>query len=142
RSEKSLTQTAGRAARNINGRVIMYADKITDSMQRTINETNRRREKQLKYNMKNKITPQSIKKSLNQTLQAAKTYNKEEKPVIAADPVVAYMSEKALKKAIDKSTAEMKKFAKALNFKEAARIRDEILEMEKMLINKNHITHK
>ncbi len=133
RSERSLTQTAGRAARNINGKVIMYADKITGSMQRTIDETNRRREKQLRYNAENNITPTSIKKALHQSLHTEKVYSESVKSSIAADPVVAYMSAKALQKAIEKTTAEMKKAAKNLNFTDAARLRDEVKELEKML---------
>ncbi len=133
RSERSLTQTAGRAARNINGKVIMYADKVTDSMQHTIDETNRRREKQLKYNAEHNITPTSIKKALHQGIQTGKTYTEPTKPSVAADPVVAYMSDKALRKAIDKTTSEMMKAAKDLNFMEAARLRDEIKELENLL---------
>jgi len=133
RSERSLTQTAGRAARNINGKVIMYADKVTGSMQRTIDETNRRREKQLKYNTEHNITPTSIKKAIHQGLQTEKNYTESTKPSVAADPVVAYMSEKALQKAIDKATSEMMKAAKDLNFTEAARLRDEIKELESLL---------
>ncbi len=137
RSERSLTQTAGRAARNLNGKVIMYAEKITGSMQRTIDETNRRREKQLKYNADHGITPTSIKKALHQSLKTDKVYVETAKPSVAADPVVAYMSTKALQKAIEKATAEMKKAAKDLNFTEAARLRDEIKELEKMITESN-----
>ncbi len=133
RSERSLTQTAGRAARNINGKVVMYADKITGSMQRTIDETNRRREKQLQYNAEHNITPTSIKKALYQSLQTGKVYSVPAKPSVAADPVVAYMSDRALQKAIEKTTIEMKKAAKNLNFVEAARLRDEIQELKKIL---------
>ena len=138
RSERSLTQTAGRAARNLNGKVIMYADKITGSMQRTIDETNRRREKQLKYNAEHGITPTSIKKALHQSLQTGKGYVEPEKTSVAADPVVAYMSAKALQKAIDKAAAEMKKAAKDQDFVKAAHLRDEIKELEKMMTEGNN----
>lgn len=144
RSEKSLTQTAGRAARNINGKVVMYADKMTGSMQRTIDETNRRREKQLKYNEENNITPTQIKKSLGSILptskedkSSAKIYATEEAVSIAADPVVQYMNVDALKKAIEKTEASMKKAAKELDFIEAARLRDELFELKKLLKDKS-----
>ncbi len=143
RSEKSLTQTAGRAARNINGKVIMYADKITGSMQRTIDETDRRRAKQMKYNQEHNITPRQIKKSLNSILAEkqqvdGKTtkYQLEETNTIAAEPVVKYMNADALKKAIKKAETEMKKAAKELDFMEAARLRDEMYELQKLLDNK------
>ena len=144
RSEKSLTQTAGRAARNINGKVIMYADKITGSMQRTIDETNRRREKQLKYNAKHNITPTQIKKSKTSILgmgdskSALKEYTFDEniKVGLAADPVVQYMSAEALQKAIEKTEKAMKKAAKELDFIEAARLRDEMFELKKLLKEK------
>ncbi len=144
RSEKSLTQTAGRAARNINGKVIMYADKITGSMQRTIDETNRRREKQLKYNAKHNITPTQIKKSKTSILgmgdskSALKEYTFDEniKAGLAADPVVQYMSAEALQKAIEKTEKAMKKAAKELDFIEAARLRDEMFELKKLLKEK------
>jgi len=143
RSERSLTQTAGRAARNVNSKVIMYADKITDSMQKTIDETNRRREKQLKYNEEHGITPTQIIKPLENVLGDVMGKDTEPKPyiepqernAIAADPVVEYMSEDQIKKAIEKLQKEMKKVVKELDFIEAARIRDEILELEKKLDN-------
>lgn len=139
RSERSLTQTAGRAARNVNSKVIMYADKITDSMRKTIDETNRRREKQLKYNEEHGITPTQIIKPLENVLgnvmgkdtEPRPYIEPEERGVIAADPVVEYMSEDQVKKAIDKLQKEMKKVVKELDFIEAARIRDEIMELEK-----------
>ncbi len=144
RSEKSLTQTAGRAARNLNGKVIMYADKITGSMQRTIDETDRRRAKQMKYNEENNITPTQIKKSLGSILtdkQQSTTENKEykieETASIAAEPVVKYMSIPALEKAIKKTESEMKKAAKELNFIEAAQLRDEMFELKKLLDEKS-----
>ncbi len=137
RSERSLTQTAGRAARNINGLVIMYADKITKSMQRTIDETNRRRSKQIEYNEKHGITPQSIKKSSSSLMgrfdDLSKSYTEPPKVDIAADPVIRYMSPEALKKSIEKTKAAMKKAANDLNFIEAARLRDEMYELEKIL---------
>ncbi len=141
RSEKSLTQTAGRAARNINGKVIMYADKITGSMQRTIDETNRRREKQLKYNAEHNITPTQIQKAKTSILgmennqSEPKEYGIDEniKAGLAADPVVKYMSKEALQKAIEKTEKAMKKAAKELDFIEAARLRDEMLELKKLL---------
>jgi excinuclease ABC subunit B len=144
RSEKSLTQTAGRAARNINGKVIMYADKITGSMQRTIDETNRRREKQLKYNAKHNITPTQIKKAKTSILgmgdskSVPKEYAFDEniKAGLAADPVVQYMSAEALQKAIEKTEKAMKKAAKDLDFIEAARLRDEMFELKKLLKEK------
>jgi len=141
RSEKSLTQTAGRAARHLNGKVIMYADKITGSMQRTIDETSRKREKQLKYNELNNITPTQIKKSFNSILgrnksndsTTKKVYSDEQTSSIAADPVVKYMNADALGKAIEKTKKAMKAAAKELDFIEAARLRDEMFELEKLL---------
>ncbi len=144
RSEKSLTQTAGRAARNINGKVIMYADKITGSMQRTIDETNRRREKQLKYNEEHNITPTQIIKAktsilgLSGSKSSSQEYSIDENisAGLAADPVVQYMSAEALQKAIEKTEKAMKKAAKELDFIEAARLRDEMLELKKRLKEK------
>ncbi len=144
RSEKSLTQTAGRAARNLNGKVIMYADKITGSMQRTIDQTNHRREKQLKYNADNNITPAQIKKSFTSILaeksldqtDKVKAYAVESTSGIAADPVVKYMNSDALEKVIDTTQKAMKKAAKELDFIEAARLRDEMYELQKLLEKK------
>ena len=140
RSARSLTQTAGRAARNLNGKVIMYADVITGSMQETINETNRRREKQLKYNEEMGITPtQIIKKTgailrgLNKKGVAVKAYVEPERPDIAADPVVKYMNREALEKAIVKTKRSMEKSAYDLDFIQAARFRDELADLEKLL---------
>ena len=150
RSERSLTQTAGRAARNINGRVIMYADKITDSMQRTIDETNRRRAKQLEYNQKNNITPTQIVKALNTIMGnlpggesgSGNTNNAKREPRpyveletahIAAEPVVKYMTRKDIEKTIAQTKANMQKAARELDFIEAARLRDEFYALEKML---------
>ena len=143
RSSRSLTQTAGRAARNLNGKVIMYADKVTRSMQQTIDETNRRREKQLKYNVENDITPTQITKKTGSLLsglskkgQAAKAYLEPGRPDIAADPVVKYMNREALEKAIDKTRKSMEKAAAELDFVEAARFRDEMSDLQKLLRSK------
>jgi excinuclease ABC subunit B len=142
RSERSLTQTAGRAARNINGRVIMYADKITDSMQRTIDETNRRRKKQLEYNEKNGITPKQIVKALNsrgtlfENRKKRKAYVESENIDMAAEPVVKYMTRDALEKAIAQTKRKMQKAAKDLDFIEAAHLRDEMYALEKLLAEK------
>lgn len=141
RSERSLTQTAGRAARNVNSLVIMYADKITNSMKLTIDETNRRREKQMAYNEKHGITPTAIVKStesiMGQTAVAGnKTYIEKERASIAADPVVQYMSKEQLQKAIQKNQKSMEAAVKELDFIEAARIRDEITELQLLIKNK------
>ncbi len=137
RSERSLTQTAGRAARNVNGLVVMYADKITDSMRRTIDETNRRRSKQISYNEEHGITPQSIKKATGSLMgrfdEITRSYTEPAKVDIAADPVVKYMKPDALKKAIEKTKAAMKKAASELDFIEAARLRDEMYDLERLL---------
>jgi excinuclease ABC subunit B len=144
RSARSLTQTAGRAARNLNGKVIMYADIITGSMQETINETNRRREKQLKYNLKMGITPRQIIKKTGTILSglskkgiAVKAYIEPERPDIAADPVVKYMDRGALEKAIEKTRKNMEKAASELDFIQAARLRDEISDLQVLLRNKS-----
>ncbi|MBK8586210.1 MAG: excinuclease ABC subunit UvrB [Bacteroidetes bacterium] len=130
RSNRSLTQTAGRAARNVNGKVIFYADKMTASMQQTIDETNRRREIQTKYNLEHGLVPTQINKSmesiLGQTKVAdkmiaeAKAYIEEEQRNLAADPVLKYMSKDEVKKMISLTKKEMEKAAKELNFVEAA----------------------
>jgi len=143
RSERSLTQTAGRAARNINGKVVMYADKITDSMQRTIDETNRRREKQLAYNIKYNITPAQITKSKEEIMGQtsvvdmkggfANAYIENEEINIAADPVVQYMTKEQLKKNMAKTKRSMEKAARQLDFIEAARLRDEVFALEKLI---------
>ena len=145
RSHRSLTQTAGRAARNVNGKVIMYADRITESMQKTIEETNRRREKQLAYNEANGITPKQIKKAYNNALlgvgagkeeentKGPKAYIEPEKASIAADPVVQYMTKPQMEKAIERTRKQMQEAAKKLEFIEAAQYRDELLRLEDML---------
>ena len=145
RDHRSLTQTAGRAARNVNGKVIMYADRITESMQKTIDETNRRREKQLAYNEANGIVPKQIKKAFSNALlgagadkdeaksNAPKAYIEPEKISIAADPVVQYMSKPQMEKAIDRVRKQMQEAAKKLEFIEAAQYRDELLRLEDMM---------
>ena len=143
RSRRSLVQTAGRAARNVNGRVIMYADTITRSMQETIDETNRRRMKQLKYNEEHHITPTQIVKTLKSSL------SREDRPDVkelkmtaiggqqqgdmAADPIVEHMTRPQLEKLIAETTRRMKEAAKELNFLQAAQYRDEIIRMQKEL---------
>jgi len=143
RSERSLTQTAGRAARNINSRVIMYADKMTDSMQRMINETNRRREKQMNYNLANNITPTQIVKSMSDILgqtavagikgQSPAAYFEKETIDVAADPVIRYMTKEKLQKLVAKTRKSMESAVKELDFLEAARYRDELFALEKLL---------
>jgi excinuclease ABC subunit B len=143
RSERSLTQTAGRAARNLNGMVIMYADKITNSMQRTIDSTNYRREKQMKYNIENDITPTQIIKASREIAgyssigMKVKGYSGDEPTNLAADPVVQYMSTPALEKAIAKIKKEMEAAAKELDFYEAARLRDEMFRYQEILKGKS-----
>jgi excinuclease ABC subunit B len=143
RSERSLTQTAGRAARNLNGMVIMYADKITESMKRTISSTNYRRERQLKYNLENNITPTAIIKAMREMIGAESSGLKpkgysggDDSANLAADPVVQYMSPTALEKAIVKIKKEMEAAAKNLDFFEAARLRDEMYRYQEILKSK------
>ncbi len=140
RSERALTQTAGRAARNINSKVIMYADKITDSMQRSMDETSRRRIKQIAYNTEHNITPTQIIKStasiMGQTTVAGtsgksgRAYIENDSPSVAADPVVQYMDYGQLDKLILKTRKAMEKAAKELDFIEAARLRDEMFALQ------------
>ncbi|MFU1859023.1 excinuclease ABC subunit UvrB [Sphingobacterium sp. NGMCC 1.201703] len=143
RSERSLIQTIGRAARNDKGRVIMYADKMTDSMRVTIDETNRRREKQMNYNLEHGITPRTVGKTREEILEqtsVADFSGVEQKiyvepdptQAIAADPVMQYLSEKDLKKAIDNVRKKMDKAAKEMDFLEAAKYRDEMFSLEKL----------
>lgn len=135
RSTRSLTQTAGRAARHIDGKVIMYADQITRSMQETIDETDYRREKQLKYNAEHNITPRQIRKSTDSALthDTAKPYIENENLSMVSDPVTAYMSKGEIEKMIQKTKAAMQKAAKEQDFMEAARLRDEMYRLEKSL---------
>jgi len=147
RNVRSLVQTVGRAARNINGRVIMYADRVTDSMQTTIDETLRRRHKQIEYNFKHEITPkQAGKKALMTPVMGAvevtvdgklvKAYIEKDDISVAADPVVQYMSADELKKQIGKIKSAMVKASKEMDFMEAARLRDEMYGLEKLLESK------
>lgn len=140
RSGRALTQTAGRAARNLNGLVVMYADKITRSMKETIDETNRRRAKQTQYNEEMGITPrQIVRKSgtmligLGRKGEPVKAYTGPETIDMAADPVIKYMSKEQLEKAVEKTRKAMEKAAAALDFVEAARLRDEIEGFRRMI---------
>lgn len=141
RSNRSLTQTAGRAARNVNGRVIMYADEITASMQQTIDETTRRREKQVAYNEAHGITPMQINKKRRNLIEQSgladeRIYTDKEpdkSAPVAADPVVQYMAPDKLEKLIVHTRKRMEKAAKEMDFMEAARLRDEVFSLEKLL---------
>ena len=144
RSHRSLTQTAGRAARNVNGLVILYADKITDSMQRTIDETNRRRDKQIRYNQENGITPTQIKKEIANALaldrkpkdggKSIRLYESENTTTaIACDPIVEYMSTEQLKKSIERTRRLMESAAEKMEFIEAAQYRDEMFKLMEIM---------
>ncbi|MCI5057574.1 MAG: UvrB/UvrC motif-containing protein, partial [Flavobacteriales bacterium] len=150
RSERSLTQTVGRAARNVNGMVIMYADSITDSMQKTIDETDRRRAKQQKYNEDNNIVPQALKKSKEQIIKqtrVAAVGRKVKEPELheeidaienlAEDPIISKMSTEQLEKTIKKVERDMMKAAKEMDFMEAARLRDEMFKLKELLGEKS-----
>ncbi|GAB6119327.1 excinuclease ABC subunit UvrB [Dysgonomonas termitidis] len=137
RSHRSLTQTVGRAARNVNGKVIFYADKITESMEKTINETNRRREIQMAYNKEHGITPQQIRKarasvfSLRKEEQfSVKSYTQDSTIAIASEDKIRYMTKDELKKAIEKARKQMSAAAKRLEFLEAAQFRDQVIKLE------------
>lgn len=143
RNNRSLTQTAGRAARNANGKVIFYADKITDSMQGTIDETNRRRAIQIEYNEKHGITPTTVRKSREEIMnqrsildirgKKKEAYVEPEEPSLAADPVLEYMSRDKVEKMITDTERRMKKAAKELDFMSAAQYRDELFALKKKL---------
>lgn len=160
RSHRALTQTAGRAARNVNGKVIMYADNITDSMQKTIDETARRRMIQLKYNEEHHIVPKQIKKSIKESLatttnetnnikqdiqttnttklkpKAYEPYIEDDSTRMVADPIVVRMSKQQLEKSIEATTQMMKESAKNLDFLQAAQYRDEIIRLQQLLEQK------
>ena len=151
RNHRSLTQTAGRAARNVNGKVIMYADVITESMQRTIDETNRRRTIQLHYNEEHGITPRQIVKSINQSLvtsspsnepttskkaPAYRPYIEPDSYSMVADPIEKIMTTKELEQRIEEAENMMKKAAKELDFLQAAQLRDEIIRMKDLIANR------
>lgn len=146
RNVRSLVQTIGRAARNENGMVVMYADKVTNSMQIAMDETNRRRNIQISYNKEHGITPTTIIKSKDAIMDQTKVadskkdtknyYVENEKPGLAADPVVAYMDKEGIQKLIIKTQKSMEKAAKELDFVEAARLRDEMFELQKLMDSK------
>jgi len=142
RSHRSLTQTAGRAARNLNGKVIMYADKITESMQKTIDDTNRRRAKQEKYNTDHGLVPQALNKAIEGSLPKSRgrsesdAYIEREELNLAADPVIQYMNASQLEKAIATARKSMEKSAKELDFISAAKYRDELYALETVLKDK------
>ncbi|MEP6677406.1 MAG: helicase-related protein, partial [Ferruginibacter sp.] len=145
RNEKSLTQTAGRAARNVDGLVIFYADKMTESMQRTIDETDRRREKQVAYNIEHNITPTTVKKSIQEimgqtSVLSIKNFDEHSEyavidgvVTIAADEQVEYKTIPKVEKAIAQTKKMMEKAARDLDFMEAARLRDEMFRLQKEL---------
>lgn len=147
RNQRSLVQTIGRAARNVNGRVIMYADKMTESMQEAIDETNRRRKIQQDYNIANGIIPQTIIRSKDSILSQTKVadskksvkkyYVEDEEKSLAADPLMAYLSKDELMKMSDQTKKAMETAAKELDFMKAAQLRDEYLALQKMIEGKN-----
>ncbi len=145
RNQRSLVQTIGRAARNVNGRVIMYADTITESMKQAIDETNRRRQIQADYNLKHGISPKTIIRSTGSVLSQSKGTNSKnqryyienEETTLAADPVVAYLSKDELIKMSERTRKAMEKAAKELEFMEAAKLRDEYLAIQKMIEERN-----
>ena len=132
RSNRSLTQTVGRAARNLNGRAIMYADKITESMQKTIDETAYRREKQIKYNTDNNVTPKALNKSLDNVLSknSVSTYHFIKEELRAAEPDMDYLTKEQIEKLIKEKRKAMEKAAKELDFMQAAKLRDEIKSLQ------------
>ena len=144
RSHRSLTQTAGRAARNVNGKVIFYADNITQSMKRTMDETSRRREKQIAYNEANGITPQQIRKSIGNILSSERkdssrsyAYSEEHATAtMAADPIVEYMSREQLEKSIENTRRLMKEAADKMEYIEAAQYRDEMMKLQEIVKNR------
>jgi excinuclease ABC subunit B len=146
RNQRSLVQTIGRAARNVNGRVIMYADRVTESMQQAIEETNRRRKVQEDYNLTHGITPTTIMRSKESILGQTKVadskksmkryYIEDEERSLAADPVMAYLSKEELQKISERTRKAMEKAAKELEFMEAARLRDEYLAIQKLMAEK------
>lgn len=147
RSNRSLTQTAGRAARNVNGRVIMYADKITDSMQQTIDETARRREKQVEYNLKHGITPKQVRKGNKTIFEQSGLIDNRKKTIyvepdqagasIAADPVMQNLNKEQIAKSLEQTKKKMEKAAREMEFMEAARLRDEMFALQKLLEEKS-----
>jgi excinuclease ABC subunit B len=146
RNQRSLIQTIGRAARNSNGRVIMYADHTTESMQQAIDETNRRRKVQQDYNKEHGITPLTVLKSTGEIFKQTKVadskktqkryYVEPEESSLAADPVVSYLSKDELQKMADRTRKAMEKAAKELEFMEAAKLRDELLAIQKLISEK------
>src|SRR5690606_40184429 len=135
RSNRSLTQTVGRAARHLNGKAIMYADKITKSMQQTIDNTNYKREKQIAYNLENGITPTAIKKSFENSLTKSKqmAYTFENAETLAAESEVEYLTKSQIEKKIRDTRKAMEKAAKDLDFMMAAKLRDKIKTFQKQL---------
>ncbi len=143
RNDRSLTQTAGRAARNANGLVIFYADNVTESMQKTIDETNRRRSVQMAYNEEHGIVPQTLKKSREEIInkksildirgRAKNAYIEPAEPSLAADPIIGYLSRDQIEQMIEQTDKKMKKAAKELDFISAAQYRDELFALKKKL---------